>query len=78
MNNLKERLANYAHEAWSEWMRYMFSKTTFNKDGTATIPKELVERWTFQMDTKYSDLPENMKKSDREEANKIISISAGS
>ena len=76
-NTTREKLADYAHEAWSGWMKYLFEKSTKNDDGTITIPKWAVDRWTMQVNTKYQDLPENMKKSDREEADKMISIFNG-
>jgi len=71
---LQENLANYAHEAWSGWMKYMFSRMIKNEDGTYIIPKELVDRWQFQMGTFYNSLPENMKKLDRDEAIKMFNI----
>jgi len=74
MNELIEALASYAHEAWSGWMRYLFKKSTENDDGTVTIPRWAVERWRRQMNTAYADLPESEKKSDRDEARKIIEV----
>ena len=74
MNDPKviEPLAEYAHKAWSGWMRYMFSKATDNLDGTVTIPESLVSRWKRQMNTDYADLPETEKVSDRTEAEMIV------
>lgn len=77
-NSTRERLATYAHSAWSGWMKYMFSKSDQNADGSVTIPKELVARWTRQMYTPYSELPEDEKNSDRDEADKIQSTILGS
>ena len=74
---MREPLAEYAHSSWSGWMHYMFSKSTMNDDGSITIPKESAERWTRHMHTKYKDLPESEKKSDRAEADKMISIMQG-
>jgi len=71
---LREKLAEYAHAAWSGWMKYMFSKSTKNAGGSMTIPAWLVERWTRQMNTPYTELPEGEKKSDRNEADIIIGI----
>lgn len=73
-SRIREGLADYAHKAWSGWMKYMFSKCTKNEDGSMTIPKDSVDRWTRQMDTKYADLPEKEKESDRDEADKMIGI----
>src|SRR3990167_10985447 len=28
----REELAEYAHEAWAEWIKYMFEKSTENRD----------------------------------------------
>ncbi|NOY58937.1 MAG: hypothetical protein GXO75_08395 [Calditrichaeota bacterium] len=73
-NDLVETLADYAHRAWSGWMKYLFSKSKKNSDGTVTIPKWAVKRWERQMNTLYSDLTEKEKDSDRAEANEIIGI----
>ena len=72
---LREKLAEYSHnEAWAGWMRYMFSQGCFCEDGTWTMPADKVERWTEQMNTDYDQLPEEMKPSDREQADKILEI----
>jgi len=73
-----EKLAAYAHEAWSHWMRYLFSQC-LPAEGTTdwTIPEDKVLRWQRQMNTPYKDLPEHEKKSDRDEALKIQAIFFG-
>jgi hypothetical protein len=71
-DELREKLAEYAHGAWSGWLKYMFSKGTFN--GTWTMPDWAVTRWSRQMSTTYADLPENEKESDLAEADKILAI----
>jgi hypothetical protein len=71
-----EELAAYAHEAWSGWMEYLFSKCLKESDGMK-IPQSLVERWTRQMQTPYAELPENEKDSDRAEALKMQAIFIG-
>jgi len=73
-NELREALAEYAHEAWSGWMRYMFSKSPANLDGSVFIPSELARRWKRQMKTPYSELPDTEKASDREQADRILTI----
>ena len=75
MNDRESKIADYAHSAWSGWMKYMFGKSVHNDDGTITIPSWAVSRWTLQMNTSYKDLPEDMKESDREEARRIASLS---
>jgi hypothetical protein len=72
-----EKLSEYAHDAWSGWMEHLFSKCKENSDGSAIIPKESVERWKRQMNTLYEDLPEEEKRSDRKEADKMIKIFEG-
>ena len=71
---LREKLAEYAHEAWSRWMRYLFSKSTVNSDGSVTIPASLVKRWTRQMNTNYYMLPDSEQQSDILEADKMLDI----
>lgn len=67
-----EKLAEYSHKAWSEWMKYFFSKCIKMPNGSYGIPTELVERWQRQMNTTYQDLPEQEKSSDRDQAQKIV------
>lgn len=80
---LREELAEYAHEAWSGWMKYMFEKgaltTTWDIKERRTVqtfhlPYQFVERWQRQMNTPYADLPESEKESDRAEADKMLEI----
>ena len=71
-DELRERLAEAAHDSWTGWMDYLFSKSTMNPDGSVTIPMELVGRWMIQMQTAYWNLPEDQKVSDRAEADKIL------
>lgn len=68
-----EALADYAHEAWAGWMKYLFSQSSKSEDGSVTIPTALADRWLRQMETDYNKLTEDEKESDRVEARKIIS-----
>ena len=70
----KEALAEYAHDAWSGWMRYLFAKSTHNEDGTVTIPAWAAERWKRQSSTPYKDLSDREKDSDRHEAARMLAI----
>lgn len=73
-NQLREVLADYAHTAWSGWMKYMFSKSDIDKDGNLVIPHELYARWYRQMHTSYEDLSEKEKDSDKKEADRMSAI----
>jgi hypothetical protein len=69
----KEKLAAFAHERWTGWMRYLFSKTmtdTEPLDGSRpeVIPYRFVQRWGRQMETPFTELPEDEKRSDYLEA----------
>lgn len=84
--SLREALAKYAHDAWSGWMKYLFEKghsETLERPGDKMLerawimPQWAVERWTRQMNTEYADLPEEEKKSDREEADRMLAIMQG-
>lgn len=87
MSDKREKLAEYSHNAWSGWMKYMFSKGEFklesikiNTDGTHDdkvvwiMPSEYVDRWIRQMETEYKKLPGLERTSDLEEADKILLI----
>lgn len=69
-----ERLANLAHEVWAHWMRYLFSVSIQNDDGSVTIPAEKVDHWKRQMGTNYYDLSEGEQASDIEQANKYKAV----
>ena len=71
---IREKLAEYAHEAWSGWMFYLFDVSELNDDGTVTIPKWAVDRWKRQSQTNYKDMPDDEKHSDLDEANKMMEI----
>jgi len=77
INKQREVLAEYAHDAWSGWMSYLFSLCISNDDGSVTIPDSLVRRWSRQATTKYCGLPESEKDSDRAEADKMFALLDG-
>jgi hypothetical protein len=68
-----EALASVEHERWSHWQRYLHSRCITNDDGSLTIPANLVARWTRQAMTDFTDLDEDEKESDREQAREYIS-----
>lgn len=70
---MKEQYAELAHQMWSGWMEYMFSKCNQTRGGML-IPFESEQRWKRQMLTDYADLPESEKENDRAEANKMMKI----
>ncbi len=73
MTSDREKLAEYAHDAWSRWMRHLFSKCHDPaSNGTIAIPTSLVEQWCRQSVTPYAELSEDEKKSDRAEADRIL------
>lgn len=71
---MREILADLCHRQWSGWMEYLFSKGSFNPDGSWTMPKEFVDRWSRQMNTSYKNLFEEEQDSDRKEADKFIDV----
>lgn len=73
-NKLIEELSNYEHNRWSRWQKYLFNKCIINEDGSLTIPKKFVDRWTRQMNTNYINLDNEEQESDRKEARLILDI----
>lgn len=71
---MREQLADLCHRQWTGWMRYMFSKGISNFDGTWTMPAKMVERWTRQMNTPYSQLSQSEQDSDRSEADRFMEV----
>lgn len=68
------KLADVQHEIWSHWMKYLFEISTQNDDGTVTISADKVEIWRKQMMTSYANLSDKEKKSDIEQAEKVLAV----
>ena len=71
---MREKLAYYAHDAWSRWMKYLFYRSITEKDGSYSIPKQLVDIWKRQSETEYSILEDQEKVPYQVEADRIIKI----
>jgi hypothetical protein len=79
---IRELLADYAHQAWSGWMSYFFSRCVERErqHGASVDPDDLVipgrwvRRWQRQVDTSYRNLSEEEKASDLAEADKMLAI----
>jgi hypothetical protein len=71
---LVELLAAQSHASWSHWMTYLFSVSEKQPDGSVRIPAHLVERWERQRNTEYTQLTEQEKQSDRNQAELFIPI----
>lgn len=72
--NLREDLAEYAHQAWSGWMQYLFANSTPNGDGSWTIEPDLCSRWRRLMTTPYAALPPEEQAADRAEADRMVEV----
>lgn len=80
--HLLEKLAAQEHDRWAGWMEYLFSKCQFKPNPAspgvgsfeAIIPAASVDHWQRQIDTKYADLSEREKESDRVEARKTLAL----
>ena len=55
-------------------MKYLFSVSKKNEDGSITIPKDKVKRWERQLKTDYEDLSNKEKESDRKEVRKFMKV----
>lgn len=71
---MREKLAKLAHEQWSGWMVYLFSKCKATATGEMVIPRWAVDRWKKQSQTPYSKLSAKEQESDRKEADKFLAL----
>ena len=69
---LIEALAAVEHERWSHWQRYLHAQCERGADGSLTIPADLVQRWTEQMNASYAELSDREKDSDREQVHRYL------
>jgi len=70
----REQLADYAHDAWSGWMKYLFQRGELRQDGSFVIYREDVERWRRQLSTPYAELSREEQQSDLAEADRMLAI----
>lgn len=61
---LREELADHEHRQWQTWANYQLDNMT----------DENIQKWKRQCKTKYEDLSEKEKNSDREWADKVLKI----
>ena len=73
ITDMREKMAALCHDQWAGWMEYLFLKSK-QVDGCVIIPAWAVERWRRQVATRYPDLSEDEKNSDRNEADRFLSI----
>lgn len=73
----REALASTQHNIWTHWMAYLFACCEPTDNMEMIIPRDKVERWSRQMNTLYYELSESEKKSDRDQADKIIALIGG-
>ena len=76
LGGLVEQLAAVEHERWSHWQRYVHSKCVRQPDGSLLLPADLVARWEKQIDTKYAELDDQERESDREQVRKYLPLIA--
>lgn len=71
--DMREKMAALCHDQWAGWMEFLFLKSK-QVDGCVIIPAWAVDRWRRQVATRYSDLSEDEKNSDRNEADRFLSL----
>lgn len=73
-----EKGADLEHDRWSKWQKWMHQQVYDSSESInphlKVIPTELFNRWERQIGTKYSELPENEKESDRIEVRKYLPL----
>lgn len=67
-----EQLADIEHERWAHWQQYVHDQCERQDDGSLVIPADLAERWQVQIETRYAELSEREKDSDREQVRRYL------
>jgi hypothetical protein len=74
LDALVEELAAIEHQRWSRWQRYLHSQCMHQPDGSLLIPCDLVKRWERQCETKYEELGDQERESDREQVRQYLPL----
>lgn len=69
-SDLIEKLAELSHNQWAGWTDWMFEKW----DQTHASGETFQQRWMRQVNSRYADLSEQEKESDRIEARKVLAL----
>lgn len=74
IRSITDELAAVEHERWAHWQRFVHDQASRQPDGSLRLPAELVERWERQIETRFEDLSEKEKESDREQVRRYLPI----
>jgi hypothetical protein len=74
LDAMLDELAAIEHERWAHWQRYVHEQGVLERDGSLTIPAELVARWERQITTHYEDLSEAEKNSDKDQVARYLDL----
>lgn len=64
-DELIERLAAVEHERWADWQSWVHHQGHRTADGNLVLSAGTIARWERQIATKYEDLSEQERESDR-------------
>lgn len=76
LEETREALAAYAHQALGEYLLYMFGKCTVDASGNLVIPAAYYQNIVIQCNTPYADLTPAEQDMDREQADRMLAIVA--
>ena len=71
---VREKLADIEHDRWSKWQKYMHSKMERISTARWSLSDELFQRWERQINTRYAELSEKEKDSDREQVDMYLPL----
>lgn len=71
---LVDELAAIEHERWAHWQRYVHDHCERQQDGSLVIPADLAARWEAQIQTRYVELTERERDSDREQVRRYLPV----
>jgi hypothetical protein len=74
LESVVELLAAIEHERWSHWQKYLHGKCIRGDNGSLIIPADLAYRWAQQSATRYADLSDEEKESDREQVRGYLPV----
>ena len=75
-DRLLDHLAAAEHARWARWQLYIHEHCQPGPNGALIIPAELVDRWTAQIHTQFSELTDMEKESDRDQVRRYLPIIA--
>lgn len=77
LETLEGKLGAIYHAHWSQWVNELFEKATYNEDGSMTLPREVITRWSRHVALLWPEMTHKEQAEARKAAAKFLVVLRG-